>query len=104
MTHDFDVPYRDEDLGVVSGGFTQTAGEQVIVVEGNCPRCHGHTRTEYPWLVPGTKGVFSRLKPQPKPVDMLSIEVLFCECRYTHPEQPAESTFIGCGARWRVQP
>jgi hypothetical protein len=103
MTHDFDVPYREEDLGVVSGGFTQTAGEHAIVVEGQCPRCHGHTKTEYPWLVPGTKGRFSRLRRQVKPLDMLSVEVLVCECMYTHPEQPAQPMFLGCGAQWRVR-
>lgn len=104
--HDFDVQYLERDLGEVAAEFTQTstADGKSVVVKGKCPQCSGDTATEYSWGVPGTgtKGVFTkRAKEVP---DVLRTEVLFCECGYVHPNQPANPVFLGCGASWRVRP
>lgn len=104
--HDFDVPYLEHDLGEVTAEFTQSAdpGGKGVVVRGKCPQCAGDTVTEYSWGVPGTgtKGLFpKRAKAAP---DVLATEVLFCECGYAHPNQPANPVFFGCGASWRLRP
>jgi hypothetical protein len=104
--HDFDVQYVERDLGEVAAEFTQTTAPdgKGVVVKGKCPQCSGDTATEYSWGVPGTgsKGLFTkRAKEVP---DVLRTEVLFCECGYVHPNQPADPVFLGCGASWRVRP
>lgn len=103
--HDFTVPYLEDDLGEVPAAFTRQPAPdgRSVLVEGRCPRCHGHTATEYRRGVPGggTKGLFSRSRVK-EPPDVLATEVLFCECGYLHPNQPTDPVFLGCGASWRV--
>ena len=101
-THKFDVPYLEQDLGEVEVTFIQkNSADGRVVVDGNCPRCEGYTATEYAWGVPGsgTKGI---LGGKPRQQDVLGSEVLYCECGYLHPNQPANPVFLGCGASWRV--
>ncbi|MEU3828787.1 hypothetical protein [Streptomyces sp. SID161] len=108
-THDFTAVYAEEDLGPATAPFTcrpAPAGNG-IVVEGECPRCHGRTRTEYRHGLPGTgtKGLLSWLAGRsPAPEDdarALVREVHFCECGHPHPNLPPDAP-AGCGASWRI--
>lgn len=113
--HDFDVPYVETPPLEASAPFTArtSADGRRVIVEGHCPRCQGRTVSELPRGVPGgrgaTKGVLSRLSGRerrggaPDPAaEVLSSEVFFCECGYAHPQQPADVSFMGCGASWRA--
>lgn len=105
ISHDFDAPYIEHDLGEVTAAFTQhTMNDgRGVVVRGRCPACKGDTTTEYMWGVPGsgTKGIFH--KREREVPDVLRTEALYCECGYLHPHQPADPVFRGCGASWRVR-
>ncbi|MFG2131292.1 hypothetical protein ACGFNV_26205 [Streptomyces sp. NPDC048751] len=109
--HDFAVDYAEEDMGRASAPFTQWSAPDGhgVVVEGDCPRCHGRTRTEYRHGVPGTgtKGLRSWLTGRhPVPAEdahALLDEVHFCECGHPHPNLPPDAPFTGCGASWRVR-
>ncbi len=108
--HDFATVYAERDLGEVPADFSRRTGPdgRAVVVEGHCPCCRGRTATEFRRGVPGTgtKGVLSRLlhrTPAADDADPLATEVLFCECGYPHPRQPADAVFVGCGASWRVR-
>ena len=105
--HDFELPYHEHYLGEVEAEFTQGFDDasRAITVEGRCPRCHGHTASEYSWGTPGTgtKGLFPLRRRQPEVPDLLHEGEHFCECGYPHPDEPAEPTYRGCGASWRVK-
>ncbi|MER7763155.1 hypothetical protein [Streptomyces sp. NPDC097619] len=119
--HDFAVPYVERDLGTVVAVFAQAHHAAGVTVSGECPGCHGLTRTDHPFGLPGPeadpgsgpKGLRELLRrfgggggePEPDSAeDVLATEPLFCECGYAHPGQPADPVFIGCGASWRVAP
>ncbi|SFC47722.1 hypothetical protein [Streptomyces aidingensis] len=112
--HRFEERYAERDLGEVAGDFRQRSGPdgRSVVLEGTCPGCLGRSVTRIPRGAPGagTKGLLGRFgrrrearEAEAEP-DLLETEVLFCECGYAHPEQPAEVAFRGCGAQWRVRP
>ncbi|MEU7136464.1 hypothetical protein [Streptomyces sp. NPDC046261] len=112
--HDFGVPYAEEPPLETAAPFTArtSADGRRVIVEGHCPRCQGRTVSELPRGIPGgggTKGMFSRLSGRDRPraahdpaAEVLSSEVFFCECGYAHPQQPADVSFMGCGASWRA--
>ena len=112
--HDHNMPYADEDLGEIDAAlFTQQLAPdgQGVIVAGRCPRCHGITRTLFPWARPGTgaKGVLSLLfgrgttrRAEDQPGPLLS-EVHLCECGHFHPQCPPDTSFVGCGASWRIR-
>ncbi|MFE1033881.1 hypothetical protein ACFW40_18490 [Streptomyces sp. NPDC058807] len=111
-THEFALPYAEQDLGRVAAPFTvnPSADGHGIVVAGACPRCHGRTSTEYRYGAPGTgtKGLRSWLAGRrPVPglrVDaaFLELEPQFCECGHPHADLPQDAPFTGCGASWRI--
>ena len=109
-SHDFTTVYAENDLGLTALPFARRASADGhgIVVEGNCPRCHGRTATEYRHGLPGTgtKGLLTWLTgagaaPGNDAAD-LTREVHFCECGHPHPNLPADAAFVGCGASWRL--
>ncbi|MCQ4209769.1 hypothetical protein [Streptomyces longispororuber] len=110
--HAFGTAYAEGDLGTTTAPFRgrPTADGLGIALEGNCPRCHGRTRTEYRHGVPGsgTKGVLSWLRGEQAPpglsadVAALLEESHYCECGHPHPQIPGDAAFVGCGASWRV--
>ncbi|MET8447559.1 hypothetical protein [Streptomyces sp. NPDC005209] len=108
-SHDFAAAYAEDDLGTAPTPFTRRASADGhgVIVEGNCPRCHGRTTTEYRHGLPGTgtKGLLSWLAGSTgKPRDDAAVlvqEVHFCECGHPHPNLPADAP-AGCGASWRI--
>lgn len=112
--HDHSAPYADEDLGEVDATlFTQLPAPdgQGVIVAGTCPRCHGPNRTLFPWARPGTgsKGALSLLfgrgttrRAEDGP-DPLVAEVHLCECGHAHPQCPPDTSYLGCGASWRIR-
>lgn len=112
--HDHGMPYADEDLGEIDAAlFTQQPAPDGggVIVAGTCPRCHGATRTLFPWARPGTgtkggvgllftAGRTRRAKGEPEP---LLAEVHLCECGHAHPHAPSDTPFLGCGAMWKVR-
>ncbi len=111
--HDHSLAYAEEDLGEIdAASFSRRAapGDAGVLVTGACPRCHGRTQTLFPWGMPGTggKGVLRRLLgagPAARPAagaDPLVDEVHFCECGHAHPLSPADTSYRGCGASWRL--
>ncbi|MEV8018651.1 hypothetical protein AB0O76_20400 [Streptomyces sp. NPDC086554] len=110
--HDLHSEYAEQDAGEAAGPFVWRASPdgQGVVLEGNCPRCHGRTATEIRRGLPGTgaKGIrdwLSGTPPRPAPaVDAAALtrERHFCECGHPHPQLPADAPFVGCGASWRV--
>lgn len=114
VRHEHGVPYADEDLGEVDATlFTQqpAPGGEGVVIAGTCPRCHGATRTLFPWGRPGTgtkgalrllfgRGATQRAESGSEP---LLAEVHFCECGHAHPHGPPDTSFLGCGALWRLR-
>ncbi|MFF4038017.1 hypothetical protein [Streptomyces sp. NPDC001816] len=114
VRHDHGKPYADEDLGEVDGAlFTQQPAPEGrgVIVAGTCPRCHGPTRTLFPWARPGTgsKGVLTLLfgsgqtpRAEGEPGPLLT-EVHLCECGHAHPQCPPDTSYVGCGASWRIR-
>ncbi|WP_330303259.1 MULTISPECIES: hypothetical protein [unclassified Streptomyces] len=109
--HDFDAVYAEEHMGEVPTPFRgRSYADGSVVVEGNCPRCHGRTASEYGHGLPGsgTKGLLSWLKAAETAPDIdsdvavLKLEVHYCECSHPHPNIPSDASPIGCGASWRV--
>jgi hypothetical protein len=112
--HDHRMPYADEDLGEVDASlFTQEPAPDGggVIVAGTCPRCHGATRTLFPWARPGTgtkgglsllfgRGMTRRAEDGSEP---LLAEVHLCECGHAHPHVPPDTRFLGCGAIWRIR-
>jgi len=115
MSHDFDAAYADRHMGETAAAFTgRTSADGLgVVVEGDCPRCHGRTVTEYRHGLPGTgsKGLWSWLSGAADDVSPASGSVAatlvqethFCECGHPHPQLPGDAAFVGCGASWRVR-
>lgn len=111
-SHDFTTVYAEQDVGLAGTPFTRRAPGDGggVVVEGNCPRCHGRTVTEFRHGLPGTgtKGLLTWLTgghpaPRAQDDDALTLEVHYCECGHPHPNLPPDAAFIGCGASWRIQ-
>ncbi|MEU6235938.1 hypothetical protein [Kitasatospora sp. NPDC047058] len=110
--HEHALAYAEDDLGETpAAGFSQQPSPdgRAVVVEGTCPRCHGHTVTRFPLGLPGTgtKGLFDVLTGRGAAAadeDPLAGEVHFCECGHAHPQLPADAVFVGCGASWRIKP
>ncbi|WP_416519522.1 hypothetical protein [Streptomyces achromogenes] len=112
--HEHGVPYAEVDAGDVDASlFTQEPAPDGsgVIVSGRCPRCHGTTRTLFPWARPGTgsKGALGRLlgrgtasgaEDGPEP---LLAEVHLCECGHAHPQCPPDTLYVGCGASWRIR-
>jgi hypothetical protein len=112
--HDHSMPYADEDVGEISASlFTQQPAPdgRGVIVAGACPRCHGKTSTLFPWARPGTgtkgglsllfgRGETRRAEGGPEP---LLAEVHLCECGHAHPQCPPDTSYIGCGASWRIR-
>ncbi|MGA4843068.1 hypothetical protein [Streptomyces sp. G45] len=104
MTHLFDTAYADRDLGEVPGPFTlgPSPGGHALV-QGTCPRCKGHTATEYRHGVPGTGTATGTKGPLADTARLLALERHYCECRHPHPDLPPDAVFVGCGASWYVR-
>ncbi|QTD97415.1 hypothetical protein [Streptomyces cyanogenus] len=107
--HAFTAAWAEEDLGPTAAPFTYRSSSDGhgVVIEGDCPRCHGRTRTEYTRGLPGTgtKGLLSwlagrSLEPEDD-AETLVREVYFCECGHPHPNLPPDAP-VGCGASWRI--
>lgn len=110
-SHDFQAEYAEQHAGQASTPFTwrTLADGKGIALEGNCPRCHGRTTTEYRRGLPGTgtKGLRDWLRNTPAPSPAADAQALtrerhFCECEHPHPNMPPEAAFVGCGASWHV--
>jgi len=106
--HDFAVTYVEQDLGPLALTVRQQPSQdgRGIVISGHCPRCQGETHSEFRRGAPGTgtKGILARItgRESSPAREVLAEEVFFCECGYSHPQQPASPAFAGCGASWRV--
>ncbi|MFK4070123.1 hypothetical protein [Streptomyces sp. NPDC029674] len=110
--HDLQAEYAEQDAGEAVTPFVRHASRDGtgVVLEGNCPRCHGRTATEIRRGLPGTgtKGLRDWLSGRPsRPTPAadavaLTRERYFCECGHPHPQLPADAPFVGCGASWRI--
>ena len=103
--HDQDVKYAKVDLGCVDDSYKVAADADEVTITLDCPRCHGTSITRIPRGMAGTKA-FSWFTNKNYEADKTTAvaETLFCECGFTHPEQPESPVFDGCGAQWTLKP
>lgn len=61
-----------------------------------CPACFGHFSVQD---FNGTYRVRIFGRRESRPAETVPV---VCECGFDHPDRPAEETFYGCGAAWRL--
>ncbi|MFE5811875.1 hypothetical protein [Streptomyces sp. NPDC056479] len=104
--HDVDLKYAQAPLGSVDDQFQFGVDEDGVTVSGACPRCHGPTSTTFPKGIAGSKGFpwFRRGTGSKAELEAAArAETMFCECGFTHAEQPEDTLFEGCGAQWTLK-
>jgi hypothetical protein len=93
-----EVDYAEIETDVAAQGVTFSVtwapdGEKATIT-GDCPECHGPTKTEFSTGIPDTKFRGPKIPALPSPV------TLYCECGRAHKDRPADALDRGCGRYW----
>jgi hypothetical protein len=71
-----------------------------VTVQGRCPACDGATSTNFPFGIPGSRGLIRTLRP--RPAILPSPVTIYCECGHAHDDRPPDAIDTGCGRYWAV--
>lgn len=71
------------------------------IVEGtaysvDCPACHGQFRLDDLGTTFRGRVFTKRAKEPTRPIPVV------CDCGFAHADRPADASFQGCGAAWRL--